>query len=134
MKRKIFFVVLAAVLCSVACDSRGELITPPDGLEQAAKDFLAAKKQNFKLLGLSVRQYPNDVFLISADTEYTKEIPTNRPATTNDTPTTTPEAVNTIKKMNVRLIAEKGYRDGETYWQVTEASAGRLKLLGIKPE
>lgn len=114
MKRKILFVVL--VFCFLACGKpNGELVNPPEGLEQSIKDYCVQKGWQFH--GLSVRAYPNDAYLVTID----HSSPMNP---------TSPTLTRTAKQ----FIAEKGAADGAQYWQITFATKEKMKVLGIKTD
>jgi hypothetical protein len=134
-RRFLFFTLL---LLFISCSGRGELVNPPAGMEQAVKDYLSKSSTlNYKLVGLSVRAYPKEVYLISADTEYTVKSDDSLPSEFSATPmplrNSAPEkkAPPELKSSNLRLIAEKGLKDGQEYWQISPASEAKLKTLKI---
>lgn len=117
MKHKSVIFILLAAIC-LNCSGRGEVVTPPHNMEQAVKDYYARKPENpkysYELLSITVREYPNEVYLISAD--YIFNTPDSR------------------KQGHQQLVAEKGQKDGAYYWQIYPAHKDKLRILGIKPE
>ncbi len=113
MKRKL---ILLFVLLALSCAKpNGELVNPPEGLEQSIREYCTQKGWQFH--GLSVRAYPNDAYLVSLD----RSAPRN--------------PINpTLDRNTKQFIAEKGASNGTSYWQISDATPEKLKVLGIKTD
>lgn len=123
----VFILLFVSFLLFSCAEKRGQLVATPEGLEQALKEQITPDK----LLGLSVREYPNDVFLVTADIEYLAEAPP--PMSINGNAAPSPKAERKILKKSTAYIAQKGSQNGQPYWQITGASEKRMKTLGVKP-
>jgi hypothetical protein len=129
MKRQILFAAfLIVVLLVISCAPNGELVTPPEGLEQAVKQQLAGMPPGtleFTMTGMSVRAYPNDVYYVIADVTVTRK-PNSPLSNSNDG--------NFPVKRSRSFIAQKGFQGTQPYWQVAEADKDKMRVLGIKSE
>lgn len=114
MKHFYFIIVL---LCLAACAPKGDIVATPAGLDAAVKDYVASRNEtfNYSMTGMTVRAYPKDVYLVSLDLKGTPK-ETNTAAQPQD---------------QGQVIAQKGVKDGQPYWQVMKATKENLKTYGI---
>jgi len=89
------------VLCFACSPPNGELITPPAGMEQAVKERIDG------FIGMSVREYPNDEYLVTVDYR------------------------NKDGEHHWQTIIQKAYSDDGTYWQFHYVTTPKLKKLGV---
>jgi len=109
------------VLWFSSCSPRGELVAPPDGLEQAVRDYYAQRKWPAdEIKGVSVRAYPNDAYFLTVEGMSTDPLDNSN---------------GTELRRGIRyFIAQKAYQNGATHWQVQQANKDNIKLYGIDPK
>lgn len=119
---------LVWVLLLISCAPNGELVTPPEGLEQAVRQQLTGMPPGsleFTMTGMSVRAYPNDVYYVIADANVTRK---------PNTPLSNSNDGNFPVKRSKSFIAQKGFQGAQPYWQVAEADKDKMRVLGIRSE
>lgn len=118
-------VLLLAMLAFTSCTKRGELVPPPAGLKETVEQSIVnlnGRSYTYKMTGMSVRSYPNDVFLVRADVETTR--------------LKTADPLDSGNLNGWDYIVQKAYKDdGSTYWQVRSArDKEMMRVLGVKDE
>lgn len=156
MRTGTLLILLLAIASIISCEKeqkRGELVPPPEGLEKAAMETVAQLNTDgsvkFKMLGLSVRAYPNDAFLVAIDIEITTS--QSQSATTIANATAANSVINrnvantpvngnnkvgqsNVAKQTRTYIAQTAYQGNQPYWQLQRADKDTMRVLGIKDE
>jgi hypothetical protein len=110
---------IIVTLSLIGCSGRGEIVTPPDGLEQSVRDFISKDKgigsrTDYTVHSISVRAYPKDSYLVIADVDYS--------ISTSDTKPITGRSSN-------KYIVEKGLQNGQDVWQVRKVNPKEIEQL-----
>lgn len=107
MKNLSLLLLFACFLFSCSQNKVGELVNAPDGMKEAVAEFVTAS--DGKLKEMSVRQYPQNVYLVTATYELNKPL-------------------YGLKINSFDLLVQKSTNNT---WNVSIADKERQKMFGI---
>lgn len=113
MKKFFLFLTLFVFACSTP-PSKGKQIAPPENMLESVQVYVSSQMNSATVQNISVREFPNGVYFVSANIH--KFRGNQSVAETKD------------------FIVEKASSasGGQSVWQVSDATAEKLRVLGIK--